>query len=327
MQTKKTLCIIDSDICFSSLLISRLQKYLPDIVAFQISRNIFEERPSLLLDNHFVLYNQNEISEEQLIKRCSPTRIPVLIPLLRSTPPHQPKDVLMLVHEVEAKCGLGRIPPSPNSSVQTCLVLSFVSKEEREKHVIRQIKQSRRHFKNIIRLDVMPGILMAEDPEVYTPSEKNRRTEGISELLNRLRLRAVSFSDIPGYLEPDPYGDLRFGKPLHSDDIIRAHSHTLLTLISRTVRYLNDLHEPSLLIVVADGLSFTRMRTLCRNLSHLEILTPFYLEKDYMLCDEIDQLQKAHDGTSHLDYPYEIPKNPFHSGTRKERSMTLSRSS
>ena len=65
MQTKKTLCIIDSDVCFSSLLISRLQKYLPDIVAFQISRNIFEERPSLLLDNHFVLYNQNEISEEQ----------------------------------------------------------------------------------------------------------------------------------------------------------------------------------------------------------------------------------------------------------------------
>ena len=116
------------------------------------------------------------------------------------------------------------------------------------------------------------------------------------------------YSQIPSYLEPDPYGDLRFGKPEHSDDLITCHSRTILMLLSKTTRYLSSLSEPSLLLVVGDGISFTRMRTLCRNLRHLEILTPLHIEKDYMLCSEIDLLQKTHSGTSHIDYPFSISK-------------------
>ena len=101
---------------------------------------------------------------------------------------------------------------------------------------------------------------------------------------------------------------MRFGKPDHSDDLITCHSRTILLLLSKTERYLSSLHEPALLLVVADGLSFIRMRTLCRNLRHLEILTPLHMEKDYMLCNEIDLLQKAHSGTSHIDFPFSIAK-------------------
>ena len=324
MSNTKTLCIIDSDVCFTSLLISRLRKHLPNVLSFCIPKETLTRRADLFLDNHFVLYNQKEITEEELLRHCSRERMPVLIPLLFTTPPYQPKDVLMLVHEVEEACGIGRIPPSLTNSVQTCLILSFVSREEREKHVLRQIENARFDFRTIVRLDIMPGILMAPDPSHIVSAPSSDRSDGISDLLNRIRFRTLTASDIPGYLEPDPYGDLRFGRPRHSDDIISSHTHTILTLIQRTARYLASLNEPALLLVVGDGLSFTRMRALCRNLSHLEILTPLDLEKDFMLCSEIDALQQAHSGTSHLDFPYDLSGRFTLHKKQVERSMTMS---
>ena len=153
----------------------------------------------------------------------------------------------------------------------------------------------------------MPGILMPLDPPSW--EENNvQRCGGISLLLQKLKTGRFPYLEIPSYLEPDPYGDMRLGRPDHSDDIVTCHSRTIVTLISKTIRYLSSLSEPSLLYVVGDGLSFVRMRTLCRNLSHLEILTPLHIEKDYMLCNEIDLLQKEHVGTTHIDYPYSISR-------------------
>ena len=303
----RTIAIIDSDMCFTSLLISRLMKYLPDFVAFPVSKDILLLHGNLILDCHFVLYNQHEISEEELLKRCDASRLPVLIPLLSTKQPCPPKDVLMLVHEVESCAGLGRIPTPSDSPVQTCLTLSFVPPKEREKHVLRQIERARSDFEHIIRLDIMPGILMPPDPPSWD-AQCATHTSGISELLTHLKMGSIPIMQIPSYLEPDPYGDLRFGKPVHSDDLISCQSRTILLLISRTYRYLLSLQEPSLLLVVCDGISFTRMRTLCRKLSHMEILTPLHLEKNYLLCHEIDLLQKEHCGTSHIDYPFSLKK-------------------
>ncbi|MBR5938374.1 MAG: hypothetical protein IKZ90_08960 [Clostridiales bacterium] len=301
----RTIAIIDADFCFTSLLISRLRKYLPDFLAFPVSRDVILSHPSLLLDNDFVLYNQHEISQKEVLQHCAPECTPALIPLLSETKPNPPKDVLMLVHEVESRAVLGRIPLSRESSVQTCLTLSFVPQSEREAHVLRQIERARSDFAHIIRLDIMPGILMPQDPPSWViPGGK--QSCGISKLLQQMKRGNLSPSSISSFLEPDPYGDLRFGKPEHSDDVITCHSRTILTLISRTYQYLRSLKEPSLLIVVCDGISFVRMRTLCRRLSHLEILTPIHLEKDYMLCDEIDMLQKEHCGTSHIDFPFSL---------------------
>ena len=153
----------------------------------------------------------------------------------------------------------------------------------------------------------MPGILLPKDPPSW--QEKNAtRSGGVTELLSKLKTGKFPPQSIPSYLEPDPYGDLRFGKPDHSDDLITCHSRTILLLISKTVRYLSSLPEPSLLLVVCDGLSFIRMRTLSKKLRHLEIITPLHLEKDYMLLSEIDRLQKEHIGTTHTDYPFSIAR-------------------
>ena len=303
----RTIAIIDADICFTSLLISRLKKHVPELLAFPVSQEMLMAHRELLLDSDFVLYNQNEITEKEILSHCVSGRTPILVPLLQTTKPYPPKDVLMISHEVETLAGLGRIPASPDSSVQTCLVLSFVPPKEREAHVISQIERSGANFAHIVRLDVMPGILMPKDPPSWEEEKKNR-TSGITELLSKLKTGKFPPQSIPSYLEPDPYGDLRFGKPEHSDDLITCHSRTILILIQKTVRYLSTLSEPSLLLVVCDGLSFTRMRTLSRKLRHLEIITPLHLEKDYMLCNEIDELQKEHVGTTHVDYPFKITK-------------------
>lgn len=303
----RTIAIIDADILFTSLLISRLKKHVPDFMAFPVSKEILFAHQELLLDSDFVLYNQLEISEKEILQHCDPQRIPTLVPLLQTTKPFPPKDVLMIAHEVESLAGLGRIPTPPDSSLQTCLTLSFVSPKEREAHVLKQIERARHDFTHIIRLDIMPGILMPQDPPSWN-IENAERSNGISQLMSKLKLGSFPYAQIPSYLEPDPYGDMRFGKPDHSDDLITCHSRTILLLLSKTERYLSSLHEPALLLVVADGLSFIRMRTLCRNLRHLEILTPLHMEKDYMLCNEIDLLQKAHSGTSHIDFPFSIAK-------------------
>ncbi len=301
----RTIAIIDADICFTSLLISRLRKQVPDFRAFPVSLEMLLAHRELLLESDFVLYNQNEISEKEILSHCVSGRTPILVPLLQTTKPYPPKDVLMISHEVETLAGLGRIPVSPDSSVQTCLVLSFVPPKEREAHVLPKLERSRSDFSRIIRLDVMPGILMPQDPPSWEEGSA-KRCSGVTELLSRLKLGKFPPHQIPSYLEPDPYGDLRFGKPEHSDDLITCHSRTILMLISKTVRYLSSLSEPSLLLVVCDGLSFVRMRTLSRNLRHLEIITPLHMEKDAMLCCEIDELQKQHKGTSHQDYPFSI---------------------
>lgn len=303
----RTIAIIDADILFTSLLISRLKKHVPELLAFPVSQEMLTAHRELLLDSDFVLYNQNEITEEEILSHCASGRTPILVPLLQPTKPYPPKDVLMISHEVENLAGLGRIPASPDSSVQTCLVLSFVPPKEREAHVISQLERSRSNFSHIVRLDVMPGILMPKDPPSWEEKNTNR-SSGITELLTKLKMGKFPFQSIPSYLEPDPYGDLRFGKPEHSDDLITCHSRTILVLISKTVRYLSSLSEPSLLLVVSDGLSFVRMRTLSKNLRHLEIITPLHPGKDPMLCSEIDQLQKAHVGTMHTDYPFSIAR-------------------
>lgn len=303
----RTIAIIDADILFTSLLISRLKKHVPEFTAFPVSKEILFAHQELLLDSDFVLYNQHEISEKEILQHCDPQHTPTLVPLLKTTKPFPPKDVLMIAHEVESLAGLGRIPKPSDSSVQTCLTLSFVPPKEREAHVLRQLERARHDFAHIIRLDIMPGIMMPKDPPSWD-LENTERCGGVTQLLARLKLGKFHYSQIPSYLEPDPYGDLRFGKPDHSDDLITCHSRTILILISKTFRYLSTLPDPSLLFVVGDGLSFTRMRTLCRNLRHLEILTPLHIEKDYMLCNEIDLLQKAHSGTSHIDYPFSIAK-------------------
>ena len=303
----RTIAIIDADILFTSLLISRLKKHVPDFLAFPVSKEILFAHRELMLDSDFVLYNQREISENEILSHCDPERTPILVPLLKTTKPFPPKDVLMIAHEVESLAGLGRIPVSPDSSVQTCLTLSFITPKEREAHVLKQIERARSDFAHIIRLDLMPGILMPLDPPSW--EENNvQRCGGISLLLQKLKTGRFPYLEIPSYLEPDPYGDMRLGRPDHSDDIVTCHSRTIVTLISKTIRYLSSLSEPSLLYVVGDGLSFVRMRTLCRNLSHLEILTPLHIEKDYMLCNEIDLLQKEHVGTTHIDYPYSISR-------------------
>ena len=136
--------------------------------------------------------------------------------------------------------------------------------------------------------------------------ENANRCSGVTDLLSKLKMGKFPPQSIPSYLEPDPYGDLRFGKPEHSDDLITCHSRTILILISKTVRYLSGLSGKSLLLVVSDGLSFVRMRTLSKNLRHMEIITPLHMEKDAMLCCEIDELLKLHKGTSHQDYPFSI---------------------
>ncbi len=303
----RTIAIIDADILFTSLLISRLKKHVPEFMAFPVSQEILFAHRELLLDSDFVLYNQHEISEKEILAHCDPKRTPILVPLLKTTKPFPPKDVLMIAHEVESLAGLGRIPTSPDSSVQTCLTLSFVSPKEREAHVVNQINRAKADFSHIVRLDLMAGILMPLDPPSWG-IPNTERCGGITQLLQKIKLGNIPYTQIPSYLEPDPYGDLRFGRPEHSDDLITCHSRTLMTLLSRTIRYLSSLSEPSLLFVVGDGLSFTRMRTLCRKLSHLEILTPLHIEKDYMLCNEIDLLQKEHVGTTHIDYPYSISR-------------------
>ena len=303
----RTIAIIDADICFTSLLISRLKKQIPDFMAFPVSKEILFAHRELLLDSDFVLYNQHEISEKEILRHCVSEHKPVLVPLLQTTKPFPPKDVLMIAHEVESLAGLGRIPTPPDSSVQTCLTLSFVPPKEREAHVLKQLDLARSDFAHIVRFDIMPGILMPSDPPSWEV-DFSSRTSGISQLLQRSKAGPFSPSVIPSYLEPDPYGDLRFGRPEHSDDLINCHSRTITLIISKTVRYLSTLSEPSLLYVVGDGLSFTRMRTLCRKLRHMEIITPLFLEKDYMLCHEIDLLQKEHEGTTHIDFPFSISK-------------------
>ncbi len=301
----RTIAIIDADICFTFLLISRLQKHLPGFLAFPVSGEVLKAHRNFVLDNEFVLYNQHEITKEEVLLHCINEPKPTLIPLLSTKSPYPPKDVLMLVHEVESRAGLGRIPMPRDASVQTCLTLSFIPPEERERHVRQQISRAMTDFKHVIRLDVMPGIRMAPDP-AYFQAEQTIHTSGISALITNLQHGKCSYQDIPSYLEPDPYGDLRFGRPVNSDDVFTCHARTLNTLISRTVRYLSSLKETAVLVVVVDGLSFTRMRTLARSLSHMEILTPLDLGKDYMLCHEIDLLQKEHVGTSHMNIPFSL---------------------
>lgn len=303
----RTIAIIDADICFTFLLISRLKKHLPGFLAFPVSGDVLKKHHNYILDNEFVLYNQHEISQEEVLLHCIKDPKPTLIPLLSTKEPYPPKDILMLVHEVESRAGLGRIPKPRDASLQTCLTLSFVPPEERERHVRQQVDRAMIDFRHIIRLDVMPGIRMAPDPP-YMNADPATRTCGISELISRIKGGKFPYQEIPSYLEPDPYGDLRFGRPLHSDDVFTCHARTLTTLMNRTERYLASLQEPALFLVVADGLSFTRMRTLARSLSHLEILTPFDFGKDYMLCHEIDMLQQAHNGTTHLNYPFSLKK-------------------
>ncbi len=313
MGITKTICILDQDPFFSSLLITRLQRQLPDTLAFHLNMEMLLSRRDLILDNDYVLFNQHEIAKEELLRHCSKERMPRLIPLLSDEKPYPPKDVLMLVHEIEDCIGLGTIPLPAEGRIQTCLVLSFVSPEEREVHIRKLLTSARLDFTHIIRFDIMPGILMEPDPEmagVHNPAPVN----GISVLLDQIRKGGFSYKDIPAYLEPDPYGDLRFGKPLHSDDIISAHTRTLLSVMSRTVRYLQTQETSGLLLLVADGISFKRIQTLSRNASHLEVLTPLNMEKDYLLCQEIDDIVKAHHGTSHVDFPFSIHST----GTRRE---------
>ncbi len=305
MGITKTICILDSDPCFSSLLISRIKRQLPQHLAFRLNKEILLSRSDLLLDNDYILYNQHEISEKELLSHCNPAKSPHLIPLLAEEKPYPPKDVLMLVHEIESRLGLGMIPLPLESNIQTALVLSFVPPEEREIHVQKQISRSLSDFAHVVRLDIMPGIIMPCDPE-YPDAPVYQQVSGISSLLERLSKRGFSYKDIPMFLEPDPYGDLRFGKPVHSDDVISAHTRTLHLLIRKTVEYLRTLEDSSLLIAVADGISFRRMQSLSKSLSHLEILTPLHIEKDYMLCNEIDTIVKQHTGTSHIDFPYRI---------------------
>ena len=319
---QNTIAIIDRDICFTSLLISRLKKQLPGFLAFPVSSEVLMSVPDLLLDSRFILYNQYEISEQEVLSHCTNEEPPILVPLLSEQPPYPPKDVFMLVHEVESRAGLGRIPPSEHSSVQTCIALSFVSPKERESHVVRLIRSSRSTFNHIVRLDIMPGISMPEDPPSWTQSG-GTRSSGISELLAHIRMKRVAPIQISSFLEPDPYGDLRFGKPVNSDDVIMCHSKTLSHLISRTVSYLSQEDGPSLLFTVCEGISFMRMRTLCKQFSHMEILTPLHMEKDIMLCNEIDRLQKAHYGTSHIDYPLSLPKPGYEKETEHSGSHLI----
>ena len=161
---KRAIAIIDADICFTYLLVSRLQKHLPDVMAFPVSAKALRSHRTLILDNDFVLYNQHEISENEILRHCVKEHLPILIPLLSTKAPYPPKDVLMLIHEVESRAGLGRIPLPKGSTVQTCLALSFISPEEREAHVRKLMERSRNDFRHIIRLDLMPGIRMAADP-------------------------------------------------------------------------------------------------------------------------------------------------------------------
>ena len=314
-----TIAVIDTDICFTTLLISRLKKQLPDFITYPISLDVFTSIPNLVLDCQFLLYNQLEITEEQIMSHCAPDRIPVLIPLLSEAEPFPPKDIFMLVHEVESRAGLGKIPLSEISCAQTCLTLSFVPPKEREAHVVRLIRASGYHFDHIIRLDIMPGILMPEDPPSWNV-EGGARSSGITELLLRIRQKRLSSSHIPMYLEPDPYGDLRFGRPQRSDDLITCHTPTLSHLISKTVAYLEHQGGHSLLLAVCDGISFKRMRVLCKQFAHLEILTPLHVEKDIMLCNEIDELQRTHFGTTHIDLPFSL-KNPVSSSERKLKDI------
>ena len=181
-MSKLTVCIIDSDAAFSALLISRMHRHIPQVVAFQISRHTLDRNRDLLLQNDFVLYNQNEISKEEVLRHCLVDRLPTLIPLLSEREPYPPKDVLMLVHEVETRAGIGRVPFPVESTGQTCLTLSFVPPKEREKHVTRLIENSRKDFSHIVRLDIMPGILMPEDPPIFE-NKNGSRTCGITELL------------------------------------------------------------------------------------------------------------------------------------------------
>ena len=118
-------------------------------MAFPVSQEILFAHRELLLDSDFVLYNQHEISEKDILAHCDPKRTPILVPLLKTTKPFPPKDVLMIAHEVESLAGLGRIPTSPDSSVQTCLTLSFVSPKEREAHVVNQINRAKADFSHI----------------------------------------------------------------------------------------------------------------------------------------------------------------------------------
>ena len=48
------------------------------------------------------------------------------------------------------------------------------------------------------------------------------------------------------------------------------------------------------------------MQTLCKQFTHLEILTPLHVEKDIMLCNEIDELRHTHLGTTHIDFPFTL---------------------
>ena len=104
----RTIAIIDADILFTSLLISRLKKHVPDFLAFPVSKEILFAHRELMLDSDFVLYNQREISENEILSHCDPERTPILVPLLKTTKPFPPKDVLMIAHEVESLAEIGR---------------------------------------------------------------------------------------------------------------------------------------------------------------------------------------------------------------------------
>lgn len=306
------IAIIDPDVVLSRSMSQRIMHLIPDSRVSLYTPDAIRNDESLCLSEGIIFYDEKDTDPDLLLRHTADEAHPYLIPLhaagtdgrrlltgtelsrmireasLRVRYESAGTDVQRLREKPEP--GLPRL--STACTVQALMepfkmLISFDGSKERENFAAREIHTLLDSGYRVIRLDLMPGIRMANPfrSKSVDKGDKGEISSGISELLLQLDGKHLEPSELLNYLQLGKDGCYHFGLPLRSDDILLCRMEVLVRLISLLRRQVETDAEKSAAIVVVDSLPFQVLKQICPLSRELHVLVPSDGLSDDTLCE------------------------------------------
>lgn len=291
---QSTVHVIDSDPAFSRLLMGRLYAHLPSVLFHPVGKD--DLHCSTFGENDVILYDSTI---------CKLESIPGDI---RSN--HSPKSICLRDHNRFRRSArelseairneLHISEPKGDFSCNSELVhrgrlvffISLSDFSKRETYISANTTMLRNNMNFVYRLNLMPGIRMPHSKfEQCTSRGIERSASGISELL--LRLSGSPHNDIilSSYVNLDEMGFHNFGRPVRSDDIMDSDVSVLSSLIQLIRKEVDNPANKLSAVVVLEGLSFSKLESLCPMAHEIHMILPSESEsEDSLFKNEIESL-------------------------------------
>ena len=304
------IAIIDPDPVFARSMSQRLLHLIPRTRISLYSPDDLKNDPSLVLTEDVILYDEIRTDREMLFKHTGAAAEPCFIPLQTHGSETRRKmtgsELSQKVQEAARSITSKQIPLQVLDSSSGInmfkphvlqdfgrykghmrILLSFADRSDREKYAAGCTKSLLTSGLRIIRLDLMPGISMANPFRKKAGFKDGRDTlsSGISELLLKLESIKMEPSDLLDYVQLGQDGCYHFGLPVRADDILCCRIDVLIRLLQLLRKISDSPEENTAVIVVIESLPFRVLKQICSLTNELHIIMPPSDQSDGNMCE------------------------------------------